>query len=105
MSTLDLNKLIQDLANATCVAFMFDDAEDNGSCNFDTPMMKIKLSRKEKEQMKDFLTPVDMRGYRDHYFVEIPLKGQANRRTTMAEAAARFLKAEGYEASVYYQLD
>lgn len=105
MATLDINRLIEDLANAACVAFMFDDAEDGGSCNFDTPMMKIKLSRKEKEQMKDFLTPVGEKGYRDCYFVEIPLRGQANRRTVMAEAATRFLKSVGYEASVYYQLD
>ena len=101
----DLNKLMNDILNANNEPFMYSEVEDGGSCNFDTPMMKIKLSRKEREQMKDFLTPVDMRGYRDHYFVEIPLKGQANRRTVMAEAAARFLKAEGYEASVYYQLD
>lgn len=105
MATLDLNKLMNDILNANNAAFMYSEVEDGGSCNFDTPIVKIKLSRKEKESMKDLLIPVDERGYRGWYFVDITLMGQGNRRTTMAEAAAKYLQAEGYEASVYYQLD
>ena len=105
MATLDLNKLTNDILNANNAACMFSEVEDWGTCNFDTPIMKIKLSRKEREAMKDLLQPVGERAYKDYYYVEVSLWGQGDRRTAMAEAAARHLKAEGYEASVRYMVD
>lgn len=44
--------------------------------------------------------------YREKLFV-FPLRigGQANSRTRAAEAAAESLKADGYNATMYYQMD
>jgi hypothetical protein len=105
MATLDLNNLTIDILNANNAAFMYSEVEDGGSCNFDTPMVELKLTKKERAAVADFLTPIGMRGYKNCYFVEVPLYGQGNRRTRMAEAAAEALRKEGYKASVYYQLD
>jgi hypothetical protein len=105
MATLDLNKLMNDIAYAAAVAIMYDEVEDGGSCNFDTPMVELKLTKKEREAVAEFLTPVGERGYKNWYFVEVSLCGQGNRRTKMAEAAAQTLAEAGYNASVYYQLD
>ncbi len=45
------------------------------------------------------------RMWKGWYFVNIELHGQGNRRTAMAEAAAKSLKASGLQAGVYYQMD
>lgn len=105
MATLDLNKLMNDILNANNAAYMYDEVEDGGSCNFDTPMVELKLTKKEREAVAEFLTPVGERGYKNWYFVEVSLCGQGNRRTKMAEVAAKTLAEAGYNASVYYQLD
>lgn len=105
MATLDLNKLMNDIAYAAAVAIMYDEVEDGGSCNFDTPIVELTLTKKERVAVAEFLTPIGTRGYKNCYFVEVPLYGQGNRRTRMAEAAAEALRKEGYKASVYYQLD
>lgn len=39
------------------------------------------------------------------YMVDIPLSGQAHRRTRMAEAACKELNYAGYNAFLYYQRD
>ena len=101
----DLNKLMNDILNANNEAFMFSEVNDGGASNFDAPIVKIKLSKEEKEYMCDFLQPIGERGYRDCYYVDVTLLGQGNRRTTMARAAARYLKAAGYEASVRNMVD
>lgn len=101
----DINKLLADITNANNEAFSYRGVEDDGSCNFDTPYIQIKLTRKERESLSDFLTPVGERAYKDCYYVEVDLYGQGNRRTTMARAAARSLKSAGYEASVRYMVD
>lgn len=101
----DINKLINDITNANNAASMYDEVEDGGSCNFDSPIINIKLTRKERESLKDFLMPVGLKGYKDWYFVMIVIWGQGNRRTAMAEAAAKYMKDAGYNASVYYEMD
>lgn len=101
----DINKLISDIAIANNQASMFDDVEDKGACNFDAPIINLKLSASEKAQLKEFLTPVNERGYKDWYFVEVDLKGQAYRRTKMSIEASEALKEAGYKSRVYYELD
>ena len=101
----DINKILADITNANNEAFGYRDVEDGGSCNFDTPFIQIKLTRKERAELSDFLTPIGERAYKDCYYVEVDLYGQGNRRTTMARAAARSLKSAGYEASVRYLVD
>lgn len=105
MTTAELNKLINDITNANNEAQMYDDVKDGGSCNFDSPIINIKLTRKERETLEMFLTPVGEKGYKNCYFVEIDLCGQGARRTKMAEVASQSLRNAGYNASVYYQLD
>lgn len=43
--------------------------------------------------------------WRGYYMVDIPLSGQGNRRTRMAEAACNSLRAAGYNATMFYQCD
>lgn len=105
MTTVELNKLVNDIATANNAAFEYSEISDGGTCNFDTPIMKIKLSRKEREALKDFLTPIGGRYYKDWYYVEVCLFGQGDRRTRMAEAAAEVLENLGYTACVSYQMD
>jgi hypothetical protein len=44
-------------------------------------------------------------GGRRWFFVNVPLHGQADRRSPMAEAACRRLKEAGLHAAMYYQMD
>jgi len=83
----------------------FANTEDGGTCNFDTPMINIKATKKQISQLEYRLEKCTWGLWKGWYFVEIPLSGQGNRRTRMAEAIARSLKNSGYETGVYYQVD
>lgn len=88
---------------------MFDDTEDGGSCNFDSVTLKISIPAKLAAQTWVKLEKMlarDWGGFwRGHYMVAIPLSGQGNRRTRMAEAARDALKSAGYNAVMFYQCD
>lgn len=83
----------------------YADTEDGGTCNFDTPVIRVKATEKMMSQAEYRLVKVGEKGWQDCWFVFLPLYGQGNRRTRMAEAAARSLIASGFEAGVYYQMD
>lgn len=83
--------------------------EDGGTCNFDAPMIPatkwnqklIELSAKEAG-----IRVFDTRICRHKYYIfSIPFCGQGNARTRQAEAMAQTMKAAGYDASVFYQID
>lgn len=105
----ELQELNNALLNAVNAAAMLDETEDGGTCNFDSVTLKIKISaelvscawvRLDKMLVRDY-----GRMWRGCYMVDIPLSGQANRRTRMAEAACKELINAGYNAFVYYQCD
>lgn len=105
MDTNTFDKLERALMNADKAARQFAESKDSGTCNFDTPVIRIKATEKQMASLDYKVIKVDEKGWRDCWFVFIPLMGQANRRTRMAEAAARSLIADGFEAGVYYQMD
>ena len=105
----ELNELNQALLNAVNAAAMLDNTEDGGTCNFDEVTLKIKIPKKFIQyisvKLEKMLTRDWGRLWKGYYLVDIPLSGQGNRRTRMAEAACQALKAAGYDAQVYYQCD
>ena len=85
------------------------DPEDGGTCNFDAPA--IALPRWKEEEVKAAARAAGVgcytwKLYREKLFV-FPLRigGQGNSRTRAAEAAEKSLRADGYEATMYYQMD
>lgn len=104
---MDYNKLEHDICNAEISARDFAAVDDGGTCNFDTPIVNLGkgVNKKKLAEMDWRIEPVSERGNGGWYFVFIDLRGQANRRTKMAEAAAKSLQESGWEASVWYQMD
>ena len=105
----ELNELSEALINAVNAAAMLDNTEDGGTCNLDMVTLKIKIPKKFTQyisvKLEKMLTRDWGRLWKGYYLVDIPLSGQGNRRTRMAEAACESLKAAGYNAQVYYQCD
>ena len=105
----ELNELNQALINAVNAAAMLDDTEDGGTCNLDMVTLKIKIPKKLTQYISVKLEKMLARDWgrlwKGYYLVDIPLSGQGNRRTRMAEAACGSLRAAGYDAQVYYQCD
>ena len=105
----ELNELNNALINAVNAAAMLDDTEDGGTCNLDMVTLKIKMPKKFIQyisvKLEKMYVCVWGRLWRGYYLVDIPLSGQGNRRTRMAEAACGSLRAAGYDAQVYYQCD
>lgn len=82
------------------------DTEDGGTCNFDTCVLNIKIPKKLREATSLHLDKCTWGYYRGCYFVQdIPHNGCGNRRTRQAEAAEQSLRADGYDAHVYYEMD
>lgn len=101
-----LNKALLEAVNS---ATMLDEIDDIGTCNFDSVTLKISIPAKfitetwvrlEKMLIRDY-----GRRWRGYYMVDIPLYGQAERRTRMAEAACNALRSAGYNAIMFYQCD
>ena len=83
------------------------DMEDGGTCNFDTPTLKLTSEWKEADVNEAFkltgLQPYKVeKGY---YHILGACEGQGDRRTAMAETFRDSLKALGYNSHVYYQMD
>lgn len=105
----ELNALNRALVLATLAASEFADTEDGGTCNLDMVTLKIKIPKKLTQYISVKLEKMYARDWgrlwRGYYVVDIPLFGQGNRRTRMAEAACQALKDAGYDAMMYYQCD
>ena len=104
-------KLTSALKRATFRSMRHCKSEDGGTCNFDAPAVDWKAAGFRKKA--DFIAAVEAANLR--CFEWSSLKGlfvisgigwgQGNRRTRMAEAAYQSLKADGYNATMYYQMD
>lgn len=105
----ELNKLSEALINAVNAAAMLADTEDGGTCNLDMVTLKIKIPKKLTQYISvrlEKMYALDRgRLWKGYYVADIPLSGQGNRRTRMAEAACGSLRTAGYDAQVYYQCD
>ena len=83
------------------------DMEDGGTCNFDTPTLKLTSEWKEADVNKAFnltgLQPYKVeKGY---YHILGACEGQGFRRTAMAEAFRDCMVQLGYVSHVHYQMD
>lgn len=109
--------LIEAFRRAKEAALAADAPEDGGTCNFDSPTVKVEgtefLLETYAAQAGITVSKVTS-SKRDYwtgwYFVEVPLRGQGNRRCRMMEAALAVLRE--YEAKIpglkvrgYYQMD
>ena len=105
----ELHALNMALLDAVNSAAMVENTEDGGTCNLDCVTLKISMPKKIAAaawvRLDKMLVSDWGRLWRGYYLVDIPLSGQGNRRTRMAEAARDALKAKGYDAAVYYQCD
>lgn len=87
-------------------AMQLKDTDDNGTCNFDACIIKIKIPKRLRDASSLKLSQCSYGVFRGWYFIyDLPLYGQANMRTRMAEAAADSLCEAGYNAHVYYAMD
>lgn len=86
-----------------------ENSEDGGTCNFDRAMVKRESLFSYQETIDIFkecgLNADRMYG---HYKGWIDIEGKggiANSRTRWAKAFAESLKRQGFETSMYYQVD
>lgn len=106
-------KQIKDLSHALlraeAHALSYSDVNDDGTCNFDTPQIFLKGWKPEEVQQAfdGAMLNCDIQKSGRNLVVDIRgcTKGQASRRTQMAEAVRDSLKEDGYESYVYYQMD
>lgn len=107
MTTKEIDALEMAIAKAEKEAQKYANTEDGGTCNFDTPMVKVKATERQLAQMDWRCSKVGKRQPDGGTWFEvwINLDGQGNRRTRMAEAAAKSLQQSGYNASVFYSMD
>ena len=83
------------------------DVDDGGTCNFDTPTLKLTSEWKEADVNEAFKL-TGLRPYKvdeDYYHILGACEGQGDRRTAMAEAFRDKLKTLGYNSHVHYQMD
>ena len=105
--------LAQALTKARAAALAADPGENNdgGSCNLDSPTVRLKgiksSSIRKAQEISGVSLDGPMRGgfWRGSYFVRTPEYGQANRRSTMAEAACKSLRESGLDACMFCHAD
>lgn len=114
LAKIDRETLVHAFREAAAAALAADPGEglenDGGTCNFDTPAIRLPGVREKflKECAAEAgidVDPFDWFGGRRYYWVRVPMYGQANRRSRMAEAACRKLKELGLPATMYSQAD
>lgn len=85
---------------------------DGGTCNFDNPAMAF--DRKERAEAEKAIKDAGLRSFEWDFasskecvalVISGMTAGQGDQRTTMAEAFAESMKAQGYECGMYYQMD
>ena len=86
------------------------DTEDTGTCNFDSPVIRLPRWKDYEVKQACELAGVQIGGqlsgwWRGYRFVSTAMYGQAYCRTKMAETAKMHLEADGYDVSMYYQID
>ena len=97
------------LLKALDFAKTFDETEDGGTCNFDTPQIILSGWTRDcvERAFRDTGLRFDVEKSGRLIIVSVfgCSNGQGNRRTTMAEAFRDSLRSDGFDAYVYYQID
>lgn len=107
---MDIMKILE-LKTALLVAKIeadkLKDTEDGGTCNFDTPTLKLPSEWKNNWLDVAFMrTGMQYeRVSKETIHILGAVEGQGFRRTAMAEAFRDSLTASGYVSHVYYQMD
>jgi hypothetical protein len=83
---------------------------DGGACNFDAPAIRLPGIREKflaecAAEAGVSVDPFEWFGGKRWFWVRVPLRGQADRRSRMAEAACHRLKELGVNVTMYYQMD
>ncbi|MDP8218432.1 MAG: hypothetical protein P9M03_06880 [Candidatus Theseobacter exili] len=115
MTPENKQQLISAIKNAEKAAIAADPGQDadGGTCNFDTPAIRISHIRESTMQgiAEDSgikLISFHWFGNQKWYWVRTSTMGQGNRRTTMMQSALKILKDESPEdvqVMGYYQMD
>lgn len=83
--------------------------EDGGTCNFDA--LELSLPRWNEEAVMNAVHAAGLTGFKTTvlrcpvFVIDPPVGRQGNARTRQAEKMRDVMKAEGFDASVYYQMD
>jgi hypothetical protein len=101
------------LERAKIVAQYHEQADDGGTCNFDSPTLDYRAMGMSKKKAVETIEQTGLRCFEWHGYGGSILglvlcgmtKGQGNCRTAMAEAFHKSLKADGIESGMYYQMD
>lgn len=106
-----VEKLREALSTANAVALFFKDVVDDGTSNFDHPML-LKPEGMSNSQVEEAFKVAHINCervktgmWKNFYHIYGVSLGQGSRRTTMAEKFAEALKQAGYTATVFYQVD
>jgi hypothetical protein len=114
LAKIDRETLVRAFREAAAAALTADPGEglenDGGTCNFDTPAVFLPGARESfveecAAEAGISASAFKWLGGRRWFFIFVPMKGQANRRSLMAEAACRRLKELGLQAVMYCQAD
>lgn len=107
---IPLATVIDAIKQAQAAALAAEPGDDDGTCNMDTPLIKLdRYTEKDLQAVKD-ATGIDigdrMKGFWSGYrFLWTARSGQANKRSRMAEAAYRKLNELGIPCHFWQQCD
>ncbi len=105
---MNRDDLTKALRKASAAARAAQGTDDGGSCNLDSPVLTIPRMRESTAQFISDDSGVrieKMSGRSGQWWVRTPTAGQAGMRTRMVEAAAKSLKADGFDCYVWYHAD
>lgn len=101
--------LTEALIKARKKAAELNGTPDTGSCNFDS--LELHLPNYRKDKVIEAIEAAGLSGFdtirwgSTLYVITPPDAGQAYNRTAKAEVMSKSMQADGYNASVWYQMD
>ena len=85
---------------------IIENPSDNGSCNFDQAMIKKEKWFTYAETIQIFKDcDLSANKYKNGWLLVGGIHGQAAKNTLWAKTFAKWLEEQGFESSMYYQLD
>ena len=83
-----------------------ENSSDGGTCNFDEAMLKKEKWFTYAETIQMFKEcGLSARKYKNGWLLVGGIHGQAEKNTLWAKTFAYWLKEQGFETSMYYQMD
>lgn len=102
----EMEALEKAVSKAIDEAMKMANTGDGGTCNFDECLLDVKIPKRLANKSWLKLRKREYGFYKGAYeIMDLPVYGQGDRRTRMAEAACKSLCAQGYSAFVHYQMD